>query len=310
MKDFLTWIVQLFRDQRGAVGDDDSADDSPEKDDKGNQDVTEDKGEEDDELTLDLSEVEEEEDKDKDKDKDKSKKSEEVEELRSEIETLEEKHKEKEKEWKRQMYQARKDREERTKAGADKTTPLTDSQLEKLLEDANTEGDTKVQLNVLKYLAQQISQGEAKEAVNAAEMSRKSDNYRGMLEERFPDIGDPNSDMRLDIDRVKADLNVADHPYGDMFAVGYRLFEDMDALIEASFEAGKEEGLKGTADEKRKQEIKAKALPSSKKSPYKKTHGLTESQLETAKQMGLKPEQLPAYSKLVGKRPRTVSVEG
>jgi len=310
MDNFLTWIVQLlFRDQRGEVGDDDSADDTSDKDDKGDQtnvDTEDEKEEEDDELTIDLDEKEEEEDEEtKKKAKEtKAKDSEEVENLRSEVETL----KEKEKEWKRREYQTRKDKE-RTKVDTDKEKPLTDAQLTKLLEDANTEGDTSIQLNVLKYLAQQAGKGEAKELVNAAEMNRRADGFNKKLEEKFPDIADPNSDMKIDIERTKKQLNIADHPYGDMFAVGFKLFEDMDALIEASYEAGKEEALKGTADEKRKKEIKAKSLPSSKKSPYKKTHGLSASQLETAQQMGLTPDQLPGYAKLVGRKPRTVSVE-
>jgi hypothetical protein len=182
--------------------------------------------------------------------------------------------------------------------------------LAKLLGDASTDGDANVQLNVLKYLAQRVSKGEVKEAVNAAEMSRKADDFTKQLAERFPDIANPTSDMRADIDRTKELLGIVDHPYGDMFATGFRLFENMPDLIDSAYEAGKEETLKGTADEKRKEQIKEKSLPPSKKLPYKKTHGLNASQLETAIQMGLTQDQLPAYSKLVGKKPRIVSVEG
>jgi len=310
MKDFLPWIVQLlFRDERGEVGDD-PADDTSDKDDKEDQikDKEEEEEEEDDELLIDLDEKEDEEDEETKKkaEEAKVKDSAEVKKLRSELDTW----KEKEKTWKRTEYQARKDREAKAKLETGKDEkPLTDAQLSQLLEDANKDDDTTIQLNVLKYLAQRIAKGEVKEAVNAAEMSRKADDFKKRLEEKFPDVGNPTSDMRADLDRVKEQLNIADHPYGDMFAVGFKLFEDMDALIEASFEAGKDEALKGTADEKRKKEIKAKSLPSSKKSPYTKTHGLSASQLETAQQMGLKPDQLPAYAKLVGRKPRIVSVE-
>jgi len=305
MGDLLTWIVNLFRDQHGAVGDD-PPDDNPEDDKEDQAEVDEEETlDEDDELLIDLDEKEDEDDKDKDK----SKESKEIEKLRSELEASEEKHREKEKEWKREMYQARKDRE-RAKVDTDKEKPLSDAQLEQLLEDANQDDDTKIQLNVLKYLAQQAAKGETKGAITAAEMNRKADGFKKQLEDKFPDAADPTSDMRIDLDRTKKELGIADHPYGDMFAVGFKLFEDMDALIEASFEAGKEEALKGTADEKRKKDIKANALPSSKKSPYKKTHGLSPSQLETAQQMGLTQDQLPAYARLAGKKPRTVSVEG
>ncbi len=314
MHKLLTSILELLRDERGAVGDYDSADDTLDKDDKEDQDG--DTGDEnldpDDELLINLDDKKGDDEVDaeakKKADEKKAKASEdETKTLRSEVETL----KEKEKEWKRREYQARKDREAKAGADTDKDEkPLTDAQLAKLLGDASNEGDEKVQLNVLKYLAQRVSKGEVKEAVNAAEMSRKAGDLTKQLTERFPDIANPTSDMRADIDRTKNELGIVDHPYGDMFAVGFRLVEDMDKLLEASYEAGKEDTLKGTADDKRKKEIKEKALPPSKRSVYKKTHGLTASQIETATQMGLSQDQLPAYAKLVGKKPRTVSVEG
>ena len=312
MYKFLTWVWEILKDQRGEVGAD-PADDDLEKDEGKEKDQDKDQEEEEeedlDELFIDLDEEDEDEDKEAKKKADEAeakKSEEESKKLRSEVETL----REKEKEWKRDMYEARKAREAKgLEAGKDEK-PLTDAQLAKLLEDASEEKDTVVQLNVLKYLAQRISKGEVKEAVNAAEMTRKAGDFTKMLEEKFPDIATPTSDMRADIDKTKEDLGIVDHPYGDMFAVGFKLFEDMDALLEASYEAGKEDVLKGTADKKRKEDIKAKELPTSKKSPYKKTHGLTASQIETATQMGLSPDQLPAYAKLVGKKPRIVSVEG
>ena len=314
MDKFFTWAWKLFRDQRGAAGDDDSADDSSDKEDK-EEDQDEGEGEEEeedlDELFIDLDKKgEEEEEKDKEAkkkaDEAKAKKSEEeVKKLRSEVGTF----KEKEKEWKRREYQARKEKKEESLEADKDGKPLTDAQLTKLLEDASKEDDTQIQLNVLKYLARRISKGEVKEAVGAAEMSRKADSFTKVLEERFPSLADPTSDMRVDIDRTKEELGIVDHPYGDMFAVGFNLVKDMDALLESSYEAGKEDALKDTADVKRKKDIKEKALPSSRKPAYKKTHGLTASQLETAKQMELSEDQLPAYAKLVGKKPRTVSVE-
>lgn len=311
MNKFLTWIIKLFRDERGAVGDNDPAEETPDDDNKGDQDKdTEDENlDPDDELFIDLDEKEDEEDEEAKKkaDEAKAKKSEEeTKKLRSENETL----KEKEKQWKRDTYEARKIREKQAGLDTNKDEkPLNDGQLAKLLGDASNEGDANVQLNVLKYLADRVSKGNVKDAVNAAEMSRKADDFTKQLTERFPDIADPTSDMRADIDKTKEMLGIVDHPYGDIFATGFRLFEDMDTLTDAAFESGKEEALKGTADEKRKQEIKEKALPPSKTPGYKKTHGLNASQLETATQMGLTQDQLPAYSKLVGKKPRIVSVE-
>lgn len=311
MKDFLTWVWELLRDERGAAGDEEDDPDADTLDKDKDKDKDEEEEEEeglDDELSIFLDEKEEEEDAEAKKKADEAeakKSKEDNKKLHAELETL----REKEKTWKRTEYQARKDREAKgLEAGKDEK-PLTDAQITKLLEDAEADGDSTVKLNVLKYLAQRVAKGEVKEAVNAAEMGRKAGAFTKDLEEKFPDLANPTSDMRLDIDRTKEELGIADHPYGDMFAVGFNLFKDMDELLEASYEAGKEEAVKGTADKKRKQEIKDKALPISKRSPYKKTHGLSKTQLETAKQMNLTQDQLPAYAKLVGKKPRVVSVE-
>ena len=312
MNRFISWIWKLFRDETGEVGTDlaDNASDKDTKGDQGDAELDDDFKDEDfDELTIDLDEKEEDEDKEAKKKADEAKSKETNEEnkrLHAEVETW----KEKEKTWKRDSYQTRKDREAKALETDKDAKPLTDAQLQKLLDDADIAGDSTVKLNVLKYLAQQSAKGEASKLVNAAEMTRKADDYNRQLETKFPDIKVPTSDMRADLDLTKEELGIADHPFGDMFAVGFKLFQDMDALLEAAVEAGKEEALKGTADKKRKEEIKEKSLPSSKRSPYKKTHGLTTSQLETAKLMNLSPDQLPAYAKLVGKKPRTVSVEG
>ena len=275
MRNFLTWAIKfLLEDQRGEVGDDDPAGDTSDKDDKGDQDKEEkDEDEEEeedlDELFIDLDEKDEEEDEEAKKKAAEAKaktSDEEIKKLQSEVEAF----KEKEKEWKRDMYQARKDRETKGLETDKDAKPLTDAQLEKIIGDAREEGDGRVELSVLKYLAQQVAKGEVKEAVTAAEMSRKADDLTKRIEEKFPAIKDPTSDMRADIDKTKEELGIVDHPYGDMFALGFKLFEDMDELIEGAYEAGKEDVLKGTADKKRKEEIKAKSLPSSKKSAYKK----------------------------------------
>jgi hypothetical protein len=311
MNKFLHWIAWLLQDNRGEVGVDDSADATLDENKKEDQaEFDDDFKDLDDELTIDLDENKDEEDEEAKKKADEAKAKEAEEKFKtllSENETL----KEKEKEWKRREYQGRKDREgkKELETGKDEK-PLNDAQLEQLLEDADVDGDKRVKLNVLKYLTQLAAKGEATKIVNTAEMGRKAEDFKKNLETKFPSIADPGSDMRADIDRTKDTLGIADHPYGDMFAVGFRLLEDMDDLLEAAREAGKEEALKGAADKNRKKEIKDKLLPSSKRSVYKKTHGLSVSQLETAQLMNLSPDQLPAYAKLVGKKPRSVSVEG
>lgn len=304
MKNLLAWIVQLFRDQRGEVGVDPADDPSDADTEKVDQGDKVDEDDKDGELTI-TPEIEPDE-KDKEKDKvEAEKKLTDLEfdksELQNQLTSLEEEKKS----WKVASYEARQKAKEAKPEKSEK--PFTDANLRQIL--ADNPDDSEIQFNVLKYMSEQAAKGISDKAVNAAEMNRKAETMNTRVQGRYPTILEPDSEMRRDVDKIKGDLGLEDHPYGDYFAVGVRVFEDLPDLLDYAYKSGKEDKLKDSAEEKRKQDIQSKKLPSSKASTSKLSEGLTAGQEETAKQMGLTKEQIPLYQKLVGKKPRIVSVE-
>jgi len=251
--------------------------------------------------------IDDEEEKDKD-DKDKTKgksekKDDEPDEKDKEIAQLKKDLEKAKKDRSKAFYEARQAKKEtgpETKAGQ-----LTKAQLKQILEDNKDDPDTL--MNVVEYIAEQTATGISSEKVNAAEVNRKKGELDSLLADRYPDINDPGSDIRVEVDAAKKNLGLETHPYGDYFATAAIVFDGLPDLLEDAYKKGKGE-TGDTAEEKRKKDIKAKKLPTSK---GKATGGesLTASQLETAKQMGLKGDQLKHYKKLVGKNPRIVSVE-
>ena len=257
-------------------------------------------------ISVEDEEEEEEEDKEK-KDKtkkDKGKKAEEkpddkekkIADLEKEVEKLK-------KDKNKAFYEAR-----QLKKEAETTPPstLTDTQIKQILNDNKDDPDTL--FNVVKYVAEQTARGISTETVNTAEMNRKKTELDNLLAERYPDINEPGSDIRIEVDQAKKALGLEKHPYGDYFAVASRVLEDLPQLLEHAYNEGKGKTGKEDVEEKRKQDIKAKKLPASKKREAA-GEGLTSTQLEAAKQMGLKGKALETYKKLVGKNPRVVSVE-
>lgn len=304
MYELLTWALELLKDQRGEIGVDPADDTSDIDDDKVDQGDKVDEGDEDGELTI-TPEIETDE-KAKEKEKVEAEKrftdvETEKEDLQTQLTLLEEEKKS----WKKVNYEARQKAKDIKPEKDEK--PFTDANLRKILEE--NPDDSEIQFNVLKYMSEQAAKGISDKAVNAAEMNRKAETMTTRLHDRYPTIMEPDSEMRRDVDKIKGDLGLNDHPYGDYFAVGVRVFEDLPDLLDYAYKSGKEDKLKDGAEEKRKQDIQSKKLPSSKTSTTKLSESLTAEQSETAKQMGLTKEQMPLYQKLVGKKPRIVSVE-
>ncbi|MFA5377529.1 MAG: hypothetical protein WC455_17390 [Dehalococcoidia bacterium] len=185
---------------------------------------------------------------------------------------------------------------------------LTDEQLEKILED---NPDPKTALKVTRYMAEKIARGMKDTAIADVQTGQRSKAMENLLLERYPALADEGSDMRVEVDSEKEALGLKDHPYGDFFAVGSKVLQNLPAIIKEAYERGKKEALSVKADEKRGEKIKdADLTPKGKKSATGGVDSLTKEQKESAKQMGLTPSQMKVYANLVGKKPRTVAVEG
>lgn len=306
IKHFFAWFINLLMDQRGEIGDLDTDDDTAPEDDKDKAKKNE--GDSDDELgeiTIKPEEEKSEEEKEKAKKEAENEKADDA--LKKELDQLKQDHAKLQTHktgLEKALHEAR---QEKKKAKIEEETEvLTDTQLLKILED--NPDDPEIQLRMLKHLAQQVAKGEVDKGVSAAEINRKQAQFTDFLEDKYPTLFEEGSDIRRDVETTKKDLGLVDHPFGDFFAVAVNVLTDLPELMDYAFNEGKDAGLKGKTEEKRKEGIEHSKLPSSK-GKAKGEEGLSDSALETAKQMELTPGQRKAYEKLVGKKPRIITVE-
>lgn len=194
--------------------------------------------------------------------------------------------------------------------------PLSDTELRELWKAHKDEPDAL--FNIAKYMAQQAAKGASKETVSKAELAKNAQEMSDLLHKRVPKLYEDGSDERAETDRVKDKLGLADHPYGDFFAVATQTYLQLPGVLKQVYDKGREDALKGAGDKTREQLVKD-SQPAKKpgaKQPDKKedTEGLTASQLETAKRMGfgtgkgMKP--LSLYKKVVLGQARTVTMGG
>lgn len=300
MKKFLEWIRSLLLDQRGVIGDADPDDD----DSGGGSDDDEGQGgssDDDDDDVLSLGDDDDDDDNDEEKKKEKeaeAQRQKEFKELQAKVDKLEQD--------KKNLNTAlHQERQARKKPGAGQE--LSEAELKQILED--NPNDPEVQLNVVKYLAERAATGKATEAVSAAEVTKKKRELDTFLLERYPDISDPASETRVEVEEAKRNFGLQEHPYGDFFAVASKVLEDLPDLLEQAYNDGLKGKKKTDAEKKRVSNIEGNK-PASSKDSSAKPGKLTDGQKDTANQMGLSGNALKAYKKIVGKKASTVSVEG
>lgn len=215
--------------------------------------------------------------------------------------------KEKKKNLERALHQERQGKKATAKEGKDET-PLNDDQLIQILRD---NPDPETQLRVARYVANLEAKKAKDIAIADVGTSQRSRAMNQFLSENYPSLYEDGSETRTDIDSVKVNLGIVDHPYGDFFAVGTRVLENLSKITKDAYERGKQDALAGKAEENRGKKIEEASLTPKGKGTGGKNgvEGLTKEQRETAKQMGMTPSQLKIYAQLTGKAARTVSVE-
>ena len=169
---------------------------------------------------------------------------------------------------------------------------LSEADLAKIIEEHKD--DPAVLLNAVKYMVkQQISTGKT-EAVNEVEVKQKATTLNNILRERYGDSLTENEQLRSTVDKVKDYLNVKDHPFGDAIGAAGAVFLQLPNLLKAQYERGVKEATDGTAEKNRQvsirngQHVEGKVNGAGGPARDTKT-GLTDTELETAKQLGFKP---------------------
>jgi hypothetical protein len=193
------------------------------------------------------------------------------------------------------------------KAETKEDVTLSDEQLKNILKENPDDPD--IQLKVTRYMAEKIAKGMKDTALSEVDVSQKSKAINKLLLDRYPALADEGSEMRTEIDEVKESLGIKEHPFGDAFAVGVRVVENLPTLLTNAYNKGKEAALGTVAEKKRGEKIDESKLSPKGSGKSSVVTELTADQDGTAKQLNMTASQKKIYAKLVGKQPRTLSVE-
>lgn len=200
------------------------------------------------------------------------------------------------------------ERQKKKEPAKEDSVTLSDDQLLGIIKE-NPE-NPEVLLRVVRYVSERAAKGEKAAAISEIDVSQKSKAVNNMVLERYPSLAEESSEMRTEIDAVKESLGLKDSPFGDAFAVGVKVVEQLPTLLRNAFEKGKAEALKDAAEKKRGDKIEdTKLTPKGKGKAADDADELTQDQSSTASQLGMTPSQKKIYAKLVGKQPKVLSVE-
>ena len=306
-KHFLTFLLGVWRDQRGEAGEE--IDDPGSAEEPGEEEPAE---KEDEDFVLEVDDPEEDDPDDaetKAKAAEKAAADEDITKKFSDLETRLSERDSHVTDLNKAIHGLRKELKE---AKAEKVesgeTVFTDAQLVSLLEEHKD--DPATQLQIMKHVARQHSQDAQKGAVDQAAISSTKKELDGFLSNTYPDLSTEGSEIRVVVDQTKDMLGLSDHPYGDFLGTGAMLLQNIEQFTAQAREEGKQEALKELADSKRKKDVKAN-LPASSGSGKQKGSGvISPDVLKTAKQMGLNKAQTKIYAQMRSRTKQTTVTVG
>ena len=176
------------------------------------------------------------------------------------------------------------------KEDTEETETFTDTQLMGILKEHQGEPD--ILFNVMKQMVKQSGKDVEKKAGDAAKIAQQQQLFDSKLSQAYPDLNTEGSELRSNVDTVKDTLGISDHPFGDLFAMGTLIMNNLSNFQKDAYEQGKKEALGEKAEETRKKTVKKNAFtPTGKGSGKSDKISLTKEQLETAKGLGLTSEK-------------------
>lgn len=201
----------------------------------------------------------------------------------------------------RQMQKQQQQKQEAPKQ--DEEEALTPDQLKSLM--AEHKDDPATLYNIMEYIGKQSAKSASKETMNAQHVARLKQQVDGYVSQAFPELQDESSPARHKVNEIKNAFMLKDHPAGDYFAASAFIADNIETIKKQAYEQGRQDGVKGKAEGKRKENVADTAPVSSKKAPPKKSGNLSGAHAQTAKQMGLTPSQQKIYQTLVAKKDST-----
>ena len=139
--------------------------------------------------------------------------------------------------------------QERAKAKESKEeveNPLTEAQLRQLMKEHVNDPDTLY--NIIDYQIKQGMKSTQEATINATEVNRKKQVTSQYINQYFPQLNNPASPMRQNVDQIKQAADLGDHHMGDLAGLGLVFLNNLPQFSQLLWESGKQEGLKGKAE--------------------------------------------------------------
>ena len=204
------------------------------------------------------------------------------------------------------------------KAKDDGEVKLSDAEVTKLLEEYKD--DPQTLKNIIRYIAKEEAKGAKREAIDETEIATKKKEIDTYLQSDLPELSKEGSELRGVVDNIKKHLNIEDHPFGDLFAVGVHMAMNRKTLLQSAFDAGKKAALGDKGEAARKDAIKGnELLKGGKKVPGQ--GDLTAAHKDVAKRLGISERRpgendasynrrMTIFKNIVSKPGAAVTVEG
>lgn len=203
------------------------------------------------------------------------------------------------------------ERQQKKKAKTDDSgegEELTEAQLRDLMKEHHD--DPEALFNIVQYMSRQAAKREKTAAINESEISAKRKGLENLVSQRHPDFLDPESELRKQSDKVRGELNLEDHPYGDFLALGANTYLHLPEIMKEVYARGKEDALKQVEEANREKRIEGSKLTPAGSSKPSGGARLPKDVGTVAKQLGMTASQAKIYQRLVGNKSGIVTVEG
>ncbi len=190
---------------------------------------------------------------------------------------------------------------------------FTKAQLKELWTEHRDDPD--VLFNILSYMADETARSAQAKAVDQVELVSKKKEVDDYLAQNFPDLANDGSPLRVGVDKAKQELMLADHPFGDILALGLNNLLNLPGTVRAAYEMGKKEAQGGKQMDRRKEKINASNLPKGKTHKVdaddRHTEPASPEVRDVAKRIGLSKQGQEIYQRILkNAKTRSVTVEG
>jgi len=206
------------------------------------------------------------------------------------------------------------ERQSKKKAAEKTGEPVfTKAQLKELWTEHRDDPD--VLFNILSYMAEDTAKNAQANAVNQVELVNKKKEVDDYLAQNFPELAADGSPLRLGVDKAKQELMLADHPFGDILALGLNNLLNLPGTVRAAYEMGKKEAMGGQRIDRRREKINATNLPKGKTQKVETDDTATErtspEAMDIANRIGLSKQGRQIYQRILrNSKTRSVTVEG